>query len=262
VAKKSWILTVIISIFVCAPRGLAQSQTGSQGERSHYQTVAEAQTETQSSTQNQPSTLTIWDHAKYTFVDAFDTTGLEILAIGAVATLIAMGEDSAMHDAWNHNQRMSSDVSAYGNFWGTGIPEVAIALGQLFFDQENGIVDSEGLASSFIVTEALKYGVGRQRPDSNTTTSFPSGHTQVSFASATSLTMSYGWGIGVPMFALGVFTGLSRIADNAHWLSDVTAGATVGIMFGRAGFKHHFNLKPIVINDGGQGGGLVAQWRF
>lgn len=210
----------------------------------------------------QAQALTIWEHAKYTAEDAFDTTGLEILAVGTAATLIAFSQDSAMHDAWNHNQRMGSDVSAYGNFWGSGIPEVAIALGQLFLDQENGIVDSEGLASSFIVTEALKYSVQRQRPDSTNTTSFPSGHTQVSFASATSLTMSYGWGVGLPMFALGIFTGLSRLADNAHWLSDVTAGATVGVMFGRAGFKHHFNLKPIVIDDGGQGGGLVAQWRF
>ncbi len=206
--------------------------------------------------------LTVWEHAKYTFQDAFDSTGLEVLAIGSAATLIAMSQDSVMHDAWNHNQRMNSDASNFGNFWGTGIPEVTIALGQLFFDQENGIVDAEGLASSTIVTQALKLGTQRQRPDSATATSFPSGHTQVSFASATSLTLSYGWGIGIPMFALGVFTGLSRLADNAHWLSDVTAGATVGIIFGRAGFKHHFNLKPIVINDGGQGGGLVAQWRF
>ncbi len=206
--------------------------------------------------------LTIWEHAKYAFEDAFDTTGLEILAIGAAATVVAFSQDSAVHDAWNHNQRMSTDASGFGNFWGSGIPEVAIALGQLFFDQENGIVDAEGLGSSFLVTEGLKYSVQRQRPDTTNTTSFPSGHTQISFASATNVTMSYGWVFGAPMFALGVFTGLSRLADNAHWLSDVTAGATVGIMFGRAGFKHHFNLKPMVINDGGQGGGFVAQWRL
>ena len=202
--------------------------------------------------------MTVWDHARYTFEDAFDTTGLEILGVGVAVTLAAMTQDQAMHDAWNHNQRMNTDASGFGNFWGTGIPEVAIALGQLFFDTENGIVDSEGLASSFLVTEALKYSVQRARPDSTTLTSFPSGHTQVSFASATHLTKAYGWAVGIPMFALGVFTGLSRLADNAHWLSDVTAGATIGTLFGRAGFKHHVDLKPMVINDGGQGGGLIA----
>jgi membrane-associated phospholipid phosphatase len=211
---------------------------------------------------SQSYSMSVIDHAKYTFEDAFDTTGLEILGVGTVVTLIAFSQDSAMHDAWNHNQRMPTNVSALGDFWGSGIPEVAIALGQLIFDRENGIVDSEGLASSFIVTEGLKYGVGRQRPDSTNTTSFPSGHTQVSFASATSLTMSYGWWVGIPMFALGAFTGLTRLADNAHWLSDITAGATIGVLFGRAGFKHHFNVKPLAINDGGNGAGLLAEWRL
>jgi hypothetical protein len=206
--------------------------------------------------------MSVLDHAKYTFEDAFDTTGLEILGAGTFLTLIAFSQDSAMHDAWNHNQRMPTNISAVGNFWGSGIPEVAIAIGQLVFDQENGIVYSEGLASSFAVTEILKYSVARQRPDSGNTTSLPSGHTQVSFASATSLTVSYGWWIGIPMFAMGTFTGLSRLADNAHWLSDVTAGATIGVLFGRAGFKHHFNLKPMAILDGGNGAGLIAQWRL
>jgi hypothetical protein len=208
------------------------------------------------------SSLSVWDHAKYTFIDAFDTTGLEILAVGTAVTLIAFSQDQAMHDAWAGNQRMPANVSGVGNFWGSGYVEVGAAIVQLIWDRENGIVDSEGLASSFVVTEGLKYGVGRERPDSTTTTSFPSGHTQVSFASATSLNQSYGPWVGVPLFLMGAFTGLSRIADNMHWLSDVTAGATIGIMFGRAGFKHHFGLKPMTIDDGGRGGGLLAQWRF
>ena len=206
--------------------------------------------------------LSVWQHAGRTFTDAFDTTGLEVLLIGSAATAIAFGQDQAVHDAWNNHQRMSSDVSGFGNFWGTGIPEAAVALGQLVFDQERGIADVEGLASSTAVTFGLKYAVGRARPDSNTATSFPSGHTQISFAFATSMTKSYGWWVGTPALSLGVFTGLSRIADNAHWLSDVVAGATVGVLFGRASFQHHVRILPMVFENNDHGYGLTLGWRF
>ena len=61
---------------------------------------------------------------------------------------------------------------------------------------------------------------------------------------------------------MGVYTGLSRISDNQHFLSDVVAGAVIGTMFGRAGYRHHFKVTPMAINDGGDGFGLVATWKF
>lgn len=67
----------------------------------------------------------------------------------------------------------------------------------------------------------------------------PSGHTQAAFSIAASMTESYGWKVGLPFWGMGIFTGLSRLADNAHWLSDVVAGATIGAFFGRAGYSHH-----------------------
>ena len=63
-------------------------------------------------------------------------------------------------------------------------------------------------------------------------------------------------------FALGVVTGLSRLADDAHWFSDIVAGATVGIMFGRASFKHHLEITPMVMRPQEHGYGLLASWRF
>jgi membrane-associated phospholipid phosphatase len=165
-----------------------------------------------------------------------------------------------MHDAWVNHQRMSSDISSVGNFWGSGIVEGGIALGQLVFDTDRGIVHTEGLIASTLVTFGSKYGVARPRPDSGTQTSFPSGHTQIAFASATSLTKSYGWGVGSPMIAMGVLTGLSRMADDAHWFSDVVAGATIGIIFGRASFKHHVNIKPMVFAPSQDGFGMLAEW--
>ena len=205
---------------------------------------------------------TVGEHVKHTFTDAFDKTGLFILAIGSAATAFAFSQDIATHDSWKNNQHISKDITVYGDFWGTGIPEGAIALGQIVFDQERGIMHTEGLLMATGVTQATKLATQRQRPDSPSANSFPSGHTSASFATATSLTYAYGWWIGAPFYGLAIFTGLTRLSDNAHWLSDVVAGATVGILFGRSSFKHHFTVMPMVIDDGGNGGGIVLKIRI
>lgn len=78
----------------------------------------------------------------------------------------------------------------------------------------------------------LKYTVRRKRPDGSTDDSFPSGHTATSFMTATMLHKEYGW--RNPWFSFGGYTiasltGLSRIVNNKHWLTDVIGGALIGI---------------------------------
>lgn len=78
----------------------------------------------------------------------------------------------------------------------------------------------------------LKYSVKRLRPDASRYNSFPSGHTATAFMSATMLHKEYGW--RNPWFSIGGYTiatvaGVSRIMNNRHWMSDVVAGATIGI---------------------------------
>jgi hypothetical protein len=211
---------------------------------------------------SQSFSASLWAHAERTFIDAFDPAGLAILAVGTAATVIAFNNDQAMKDAWVNNQRMPGNFSAVGDYYGQGYVEIGVAVGQLLFDTQNGIVTTEGLSESFVILEGLKYGVGRTRPDNSDNLSFPSGHTTFSFAFASSMAAEYPWYIYVPAFAMGAYTGLSRLADNKHWLSDVVAGATLGTMFGRAGYKHHFGISPLVINDGGDGFGLLAKWQF
>jgi hypothetical protein len=83
--------------------------------------------------------------------------------------------------------------------------------------------------------KGVKYIVNRQRPigsPDGMDHSFPSGHTATSFMTATMLYKEYGW--RSPWFSIGGYTvaaltGVSRIMNNAHWLSDVMAGAAVGI---------------------------------
>ena len=62
--------------------------------------------------------------------------------------------------------------------------------------------------------------------------SFSSGHTFGSFAAAAAIFcgVSRRWGVAVLGLAAGI--GLSRIYPVVHYLSDVLAGALLGIVFG------------------------------
>ncbi|WP_192821668.1 phosphatase PAP2 family protein [Rufibacter sp. LB8] len=75
--------------------------------------------------------------------------------------------------------------------------------------------------------------------------SLPSSHTSNAFATATAVATIYrdkGW---VPPVAYGIATlvGLSRIHDNAHWASDVIAGAAVGYVSAKVTHWTYFQLK-------------------
>lgn len=103
-------------------------------------------------------------------------------------------------------------------------------------------------------TYVVKYAVGRTRPNGDPR-SFPSGHSSATFATATVLQAHYGWKVGLPFYALGVYTAASRIHDRKHWLSDTVMGAAVGITAGRAVTirlrQHPIHVVPAVTPDGG-----------
>ncbi|WP_276911448.1 phosphatase PAP2 family protein [Hallella colorans] len=89
------------------------------------------------------------------------------------------------------------------------------------------------------VVNALKYTVRSPRPDGSTNNSFPSGHTATAFMAAAMLDKEYGhvspW-VGVGAYGVATATGLMRMANNRHWLSDVMVGAGVGILSTEAGY--------------------------
>lgn len=79
----------------------------------------------------------------------------------------------------------------------------------------------------------LKSIVHEQRPDGSSNNSFPSGHTATAFAGAEFLWQEYKdksiW-YGIAGYAVATGTGLFRIYNNRHWLTDVAAGAGIGIL--------------------------------
>jgi membrane-associated phospholipid phosphatase len=77
-------------------------------------------------------------------------------------------------------------------------------------------------------------------------TSFPSGHAQTAFALATALTLLFPrWGI--PLFLLAGAVAVSRIVLTAHYLSDVIAGAGIGILLTIL-IKYYFDRKRIKLD--------------
>lgn len=82
-------------------------------------------------------------------------------------------------------------------------------------------------------TTALKLAVGRTRPDGSDDLSFPSGHTSNAFAWATVARHHYGGRVGALAYGAAGLIGLSRMEKDVHHLSDVLAGATLGVLVGR-----------------------------
>lgn len=166
-----------------------------------------------------------------------DSTSLWLWAGGAAAVLLARTQDDWAHDNWGSHQLMNTAESKIGDILGTGVPGLLVAFGQYKWDDETkGENHLRAILAAGATTYVLKYSFGRQRPNSNDHLSFPSGHTSTTFASATSLAYAYGAPVAIPAYALAVFTGLSRVSDNAHWLSDVVGGAFIGVIFGRASY--------------------------
>ncbi|GHT71530.1 phospholipid phosphatase [Bacteroidia bacterium] len=87
------------------------------------------------------------------------------------------------------------------------------------------------LESGFIYT--IKYLTGRKRPDGSNYHSFPSGHTATAFVAAEFLYQEYKdqsvW-ISVGGYGMATLIGISRVYNNKHWVSDVVAGAGIGIL--------------------------------
>jgi membrane-associated phospholipid phosphatase len=104
-----------------------------------------------------------------------------------------------------------------------------------------------------MTTYAMKYSIRRTRPD-GTRFSFPSGHTSVTFASATALHRNFGWKVGVPAYGVAAYVAGSRLQTRRHHLSDVVFGAALGITAGRSVTigrgKSRLAVAPVAVPGG------------
>ena len=128
----------------------------------------------------------------------------------------------------------STDVDTYLQL----LPAVT-AYGMKAFGYESrtkwyGMLVSDAIGGGITLSAsyALKYTVKRMRPDGSEMTSFPSGHSARAFASAAILSKEYGW--RSPWFSIGGYTvaaatAVMRVMNDRHWMSDIAAGAALGI---------------------------------
>jgi membrane-associated phospholipid phosphatase len=148
----------------------------------------------------------------------------------------------------------------YGEGWVQGVGSLGCwSLGAFTSDlrlQEFGRDTFETLVMDAVVVSALKYPLDRTRPTGGPY-SFPSGHTLTAFCVAPVITQYGGLELGIPAYTLGIITGLARVDDHYHYLSDVIAGATLGIILGNS-----VVYKPKNISVSAVPGGLQATWCF
>jgi undecaprenyl-diphosphatase len=126
-------------------------------------------------------------------------------------------------------------------------------------EQKNGIETAISIASAAIIAEGFKVVVNRDRPwqkyptkvfpqSYETGQSFPSGHTTLAFATATSLTLEYKkWYVAVPAYVWAASAGYSRLYLGMHYPSDVFAGAIIGA---GSGFLSHWITHKIYSHKG------------
>lgn len=97
---------------------------------------------------------------------------------------------------------------------------------------------SYGIMAGFV--NGIKYTAKEMRPDGSTANSWPSGHTATSFVGATILHKEYGmtrspW-FSIAGYGAATATGVMRVLNNRHWVSDVLSGAGIGIMSTELGY--------------------------
>ena len=194
------------------------------------------------------------------------TTGKFVIVAGTVALL----DEPIQHKALqlrNESETLQKVSKQVTNFGGPYEAYTLAALGAYGFIFRNEkmktttLLATQSYITGAAIESVLKFVTGRQRPyftdstkvqaeptfygpfykppkDPNgktTNSSFPSGHTTVAFAAATVFAMEYRNRPLIPVVAYSAATliGLSRIAENKHWATDVLTGAAIGYLTGR-----------------------------
>ncbi|MDH3734704.1 MAG: phosphatase PAP2 family protein [Gemmatimonadota bacterium] len=188
---------------------------------------------------------------------------LGALFLGSLASIEIEGIDELDALLTPTPEQSGSTYRSFGRNLGRVEVAVGLSAGTLLLGEaigsettaRVGLRSLESLVLTAGLTTVLKVGFGRSRPDTgfeedqfdpiafeHSKWSFPSGHTSTVFALATTVSLELGddapW---VPFVAypIAAWTGVSRVLDKKHWLTDVVAGAAVGIFSARVIHRAH-----------------------
>lgn len=201
------------------------------------------------------------------------------------ATILALSRDEKIYAEFKSFQAKHSWVSKVSPIITLGGENITVIstsalflIGGLAFHNEKakqtGILTIEALTHAGIIVTLGKYFTGRQRPSCNSGKdywhwfpsslkafkkgysqarydAFPSGHTIAAWSMATVIAKQYRNIRIIPIicYTLATGVGLSRITQDAHWMSDVIIGGALGYSIGsfvvreRADTK--FSILPV-----------------
>lgn len=157
-----------------------------------------------------------------------------------LAGLIAKGEKQAFrqNDGTQHVLLTSfrTHIDDYSQFFGPAMT-LSLKVGGVEGRSDWGrflasMAMSYGIMAGFV--NGIKYTSKELRPDGSTYNSWPSGHTATAFVGATLLHKEYGltrspW-YSVAGYGVATATGVMRVLNNRHWVSDVLSGAGIGMV--------------------------------
>ena len=153
-------------------------------------------------------------------------------------------------------------IDDYTQFFGP-VMTVGLKLGGYEGRSDWGrLLASAGMSYAIMAgfVNGIKYTAKEMRPDGSSANSWPSGHTATSFVGATILHKEYGltrspW-FSIAGYGVATATGIMRVLNNRHWISDVMSGAGIGIMSTELGyalsdilFKGNGLLRNDLISD-------------
>jgi membrane-associated phospholipid phosphatase len=199
--------TAFLSMMVtCVSASVVQAQTLDFGQPiqsaadSRFSEPAPAQALSSTSTfKTTPKTPNFFKQTLIDFGNLSSTNTLTWLAIGAVASTsvhpMDMSVTRQMSSAPAMEQLRAGNIIG-GKEFQFGASVAALAIGKMSGHTRVSDVAGKVLRAQIVaqtVTGVIKQTAQRNRPDSSDMRSFPSGHTSVSFASATVLQRELGW---------------------------------------------------------------------
>lgn len=224
------------------------------------------------------------DHGKiWTAPGRFRTKDWILSAGLAGITAYMISNDESIYSrvkAYQNKNQWVSDISPVMTLFGDGTINLGVSglfylSGAILKDKitkNTGKLIFMGLIHSGIVVQLLKHLTGRQRPEAENGIdhwdgpagffkryknhrdmyydSFPSGHTITIWTTATIIAHQYNRTIFVPMlsYSIAILSGLSRLTEDKHWLSDVFVGAVLGFAIGKFVYKKRsakFVISPL-----------------
>lgn len=160
-------------------------------------------------------------------------------------------------DASLHLSNSPNTLRRYRNFSNYGIAGMAGVVGGTYLwgkatndlhKKETGILSGEAVVDALVVSTALKYGTGRERPGVDSShgkfwqgrDSFPSDHATTAWAVASVLTHEYP-GPLTKILAYGVASAISiaRVGGKKHFPSDAFVGSGIGWLAGWQVYRAH-----------------------